>query len=62
MSAEPMLNDAIPHKDAYAPVRKSVRQRWMDEWSATADNKLRLIKEDINAWSSSSNRRIGTGK
>ena len=44
---------AISHRDYYSRIKRNVKKHWSDEREAMIDNKLRKIKDNIDAWASS---------
>ena len=43
----------LPHKDYYAGLKKTVREKWQALWNSEQSNKLKQIKPSLKKWSSS---------
>ena len=54
--------DELPYRDWYPVIRRKVREKWACEWREVRMNKLRLIKETVDPWSSSNNPNRTTSK
>ena len=46
----------ISYTDYYRYIKKSLKERWQNEWNSTQRNKLRAIKQSVNVWQLSSHR------
>jgi hypothetical protein len=49
-------SEQVPCRDHYSFIKASVRHIWQEQWLNLRENKLRTIKDCVQAWSSSSQK------